>query len=112
MAYQAADAFVYPSGYDAFGLVVAEAMASGLPVVIGRSIGAAEWIVPEVNGLLCDPAQPNTLNDSLRWLLSDPQRARTVGQAARATVEQHGWDVCATETAAVYERVAKQRRPV
>ncbi|MCC6143507.1 MAG: glycosyltransferase family 4 protein, partial [Candidatus Hydrogenedentes bacterium] len=43
-AYRAADAFVFPSNYDAFGLVVTEAMASGLPVIVSRHIGAAELI--------------------------------------------------------------------
>jgi UDP-glucose:(heptosyl)LPS alpha-1,3-glucosyltransferase len=110
LAYQAADIFVYPSEYDAFGLVVAEAMATGLAVVVGRAIGAAEWIVPQGNGLLCDPVQPGSLREALQWLHADLGRGRTLGQAARATVEQHNWDACAAATAAVYEGVARERR--
>src|SRR5439155_18617893 len=40
-AYAAADAFLHPSPYDAFGMVVSEAMACGLPVVVSREAGAA-----------------------------------------------------------------------
>jgi len=109
-AYQAADVLVHPSVYDAFGLVVAEAMAAELPVIAGRSIGAAEWIVPEKNGLLCDPADPATLRAALEWLRADSERARTLGRAARVTVRQHSWDACAAATEAVYERVLARRK--
>jgi UDP-glucose:(heptosyl)LPS alpha-1,3-glucosyltransferase len=103
--YRAADVFVYPSEYDAFGLVVAEAMASALPVVVGFEIGAAEWISHGRNGLLCDPTDPASLHQQLRWIRADPTRAARLGCAARFTVEEHSWDSCAAATLEVYERV-------
>ena len=108
-AFQAADVFVYPSGYDPFGLVVAEAMATELPVIIGQNIGAAEWIQPGRNGLLCDPAQPATLHAALAQLAADPTLAARLGAAARAKVEAHSWDACAAQTLAVYEQVLRER---
>jgi glycosyltransferase involved in cell wall biosynthesis len=110
LAYQAADVLVYPSAYDAFALVVAEAMAAGLPVIVGQDIGAAEWIQSEHNGLWCDPARPATLLDRLRWLRQDGARAAALGSAGRATAEKHTWDACASETEAVYQQV-NQLRP-
>ncbi|MBU6400959.1 MAG: glycosyltransferase family 4 protein [Verrucomicrobia bacterium] len=104
--YQAAEVLVYPSAYDAFGLVVAEAMASGLPVLVGKNVGAAEWIEPEVNGLLCDPRDPASLQRQLEWLETDPRRGRQLGQAARATVLAHTWDACAAATEAVYAQMS------
>jgi UDP-glucose:(heptosyl)LPS alpha-1,3-glucosyltransferase len=103
--YRAADVFVYPSEYDAFGLVVAEAMASALPVVAGRGVGAAEWITHEKNGLLCDPSDAESLRQQLRWLHADPVRGARLGRTARQTVEAHSWDACAAATLKVYERV-------
>jgi UDP-glucose:(heptosyl)LPS alpha-1,3-glucosyltransferase len=110
LAYRAANVFVYPSDYDAFGLVVAEAMASELPAVVGQNIGAAEWIVSSQNGLLCDPHAPDTLSTQLEWLRADPNRALAIGRAARVTVMKHSWDACAAATAAVYEEVLDKKR--
>jgi glycosyltransferase involved in cell wall biosynthesis len=109
-AFQAADVFVYPSGYDPFGLVVAEAMATALPVVTSAHIGVAEWIEHGRNGLLCDPAQPATLRAALTQLAADPALAARLGAAARATTEAHTWDACAARTLAVYEQVLRERR--
>jgi UDP-glucose:(heptosyl)LPS alpha-1,3-glucosyltransferase len=108
-AYRAADVLVYPSEYDAFGMVVAEAMAAGLPVIAGRNIGAAEWIEPGRNGLLCDPADAESLKRALTGLESDRERAAAIGQAARRTAEQHTWDACAEATLEVYEKAFARR---
>ena len=108
-AFQAADVFVYPSGYDPFGLVVAEAMATELPVIIGQTLGVAEWIEHGRNGLLCDPARPATLQAALAQLAADPALAACLGTAARVTVAAHSWDACATQTLAVYEQVLRER---
>jgi UDP-glucose:(heptosyl)LPS alpha-1,3-glucosyltransferase len=107
--YRAADVFVYPSEYDAFGLVVAEAMASALPVVVGSEIGAAEWITHGQNGLLCNPADPASLHQQLHSIHADPARAARLGRAARRTVEEHSWDSCAAATLGIYERVVGTR---
>jgi len=107
-AYQAADVFVYPSSYDAFGLVVAEAMASGLPVIAGRTIGAAEWIDHGGNGLLCDAASDDSVRAQLARLATEPPLARALGEAARHTTQAHSWDACARATLAVYESALAQ----
>ncbi len=108
LAYQAADVLVYPSSYDAFGMVVAEAMASGLPVVAGRNIGAAEWIEHGKNGLLCDAGDRASLGSALSKLSGNPPGAVSMGSAARETVLRHTWDACARSTLAVYEEVCGQ----
>jgi len=108
-AFQAADVFVYASRYDPFGLVVSEAMACGLPVLVGQDIGAAEWIVPGQNGLLCEPDVPESLRAQLAWLAAEPARARQLGLAARQTVIAHSWDACAAQTLAVYESLLRER---
>lgn len=109
VACQAADVFVYPSSYDAFGLVVAEAMATKLPVVVGKDIGAAEWIEPGRNGLVCDPRTTATLRQQLEWLRAHPERAQSLGEVGRETVMKHSWDACAEATLAVYEQVRTEK---
>ncbi|MBI4327208.1 MAG: glycosyltransferase family 4 protein [Chloroflexi bacterium] len=108
-AYRAADLFVYPSTYDAFGMVVAEAMATALPVIVGKDIGAAEWIISGENGLLCDPRQPASLRRQLEWLQAKPEKACELGRAARSTVLQFSWDKCAALTAGIYDELLANR---
>lgn len=109
LAYRAADVFVYPAEYDAFALVATEAMASGLPTILGRAIGAAELIEPGRNGLLCDPRDPKSLEHSLHWIQSHPDESRRLGQAARVTLESNTWAECADATWCVYESELRRR---
>lgn len=68
--YAAADFFVFPTLLDVWGLVVNEAMASGLPVLCSRYAGCAEeLIIPGQTGEVFDPTDTQTLRDLLaRWL--------------------------------------------
>ena len=109
LAFRAVDAFIYPSAYDPFGMVATEAMASGLPVVLGREMGAAELVRHGHDGLLCDPMSPESLREQLGRLEADPATAATMGRTARATIGRHSWEVCAESTWAVYQSVAENQ---
>lgn len=108
-AFRAADVFVYPSDYDPFGMVASEAMATGLPVIVGRDIGAAELVEPGKNGLLCDPADEKSIRKALDSLRRDPATGARLGKAGRETVLAVSWDYCANRTYAVYEQVQAQK---
>lgn len=108
-AFRAADVFVYPNEYDPFGMVVTEAMASGLPCVVGKRIGAAELIADGEDGFLCDPLEPATVLAPLRQLAETRDCAARIGLAARAKVSRYSWDACAEATAQVYERVLREK---
>lgn len=109
-AYRAADVFLYPSTYDTFGMVVSEAMATGVPVVVGRDIGAAELIENGRNGFLIRPSEPDDLRAALQRLLVEPVLARAVGDAGRATAQAQSWDACARATEQVYGEVMKAKQ--
>jgi UDP-glucose:(heptosyl)LPS alpha-1,3-glucosyltransferase len=107
-AYHASDLFVYPSAYDAFGMVVAEAMACGLPVIAGRTIGAAEWIDEGRNGLLCDAGSPDSFQRQIARAEANPDSASQMGDRARETAQGHSWEACADAVWNVYERAANK----
>jgi UDP-glucose:(heptosyl)LPS alpha-1,3-glucosyltransferase len=103
--FAAADAFVFPTLYDSFGLVICEAMASGLPVVTSRAAGAAELITDGEDGLLTDqPWDADAIAAHLARLRDDPGLRERLSVAGRARIEPFTWDRTAEQTLAVYRR--------
>lgn len=102
--YAAADVFLLPSPYDAFGMVVLEAMAAGLPVVVSSEAGAAELVRHGENGLILRDGE------SLTALMETAVAQPELGIAARETALAHGWDRVAQETMDVYETARRAPR--
>lgn len=88
-AFAAADAFVHLSWHDSFGFVTLEAMASGVPVITTRFVGAAEVIDDGVSGILVDPREAGAVADAAESLL-DADRRRSMGETAAAAAREHG----------------------
>jgi UDP-glucose:(heptosyl)LPS alpha-1,3-glucosyltransferase len=109
LAFRAADVFVYPNDYDPFGMVGSEAMASGMAVVFGRTIGVAELVEHGVNGLLCSPGNPTTIQDQLRRLESDRALGHRLGLAARQTILGTSWEPNSDAVFRLYEKVHARR---
>lgn len=108
---QAADLFVFPSRYEPFGMVVLEAMATGLPVVTAATTGAAELITPETGIVLADPDDIQGLTNALNWLTNHPEERQQMGQAARQAAEQHSWVSKAKQYLDVFETMVAQSVP-
>lgn len=92
--YAAADVFALPTrSLEGFGLVTAEALASGLPVVATRVGATAEWLRDDAFARLVPPEDPGALAAALEaWLENAPARVRA-GAAARAHAEAAlGWE--------------------
>lgn len=89
--YAFADAFILPSIAEEWGLVVNEALASGLPVVVSENAGCVDEIVfDRVNGLTCDPQQPRELLGCLSELAGDSQLRARMALAGREIIRGYG----------------------
>lgn len=108
-AFRAADLFLYPSDYDPFGMVVTEAMASGLPVAVGKDLGSAELFEDRVGGVVFDPHDADDITRALAWLEADPVRTSKLALNGREAVSRITWDACAEQTLAVYQRVHAEK---
>ncbi len=91
--YRGATLFVYPSFYEGFGLPVAEAMASGVPVVTSDRSSLPE-VVGDA-GLLVRPEDPSLLAGALRHLLEDPSRRRELALRGLERVRAFRWETAA-----------------
>ena len=101
--YRAADLFVLPAVHDSKGNVdglpnvILEAMASGLPVVASGISGIPLAVEHERTGLLVPEKDPAALSAAILDLLSNPERAREMGERGRRKAEAElTWDVVAS----------------
>jgi len=87
--FAAADVFCLPSHHENFGMVVAEAMLSQLPVVISSNVGVWPDVVGARCGLVCE-MRPESIASCLRDLLNeDSSTRRKRGAAGKAWAERH-----------------------
>ena len=104
--YMAADIFIMPSRLDTFGLVVLEAMAAGLPVIISRSVGARDLVESGVNGfVLSEDPSISEITTSLSELL-EPEKRKLMGENGRKVAQLHSWDKTADRVADLYRQIA------
>ena len=103
---RAVDLFVFPSRYESFSLVLLEAMASGLPVLTARTVGAAELVTEESGVVLEHPNDVEGLVSHIRRLLADSGLRLRMGACARRIAEQHSWERMASDYAKLYEEMA------
>lgn len=93
-AYASGDVFVMPSESETLGLVVLEAMSSGIPVVAARAGGVPDIIPEEQDGKTSVLFNPGDLEDclsKLKPLLNDTTLRETMGKAARQEMEKYDW---------------------
>ena len=97
------DLFVFLSRYEPFGMVIAEAMASGLPVITAASTGASEIVTTDSGIVVQDPEDIVALTSALRTLIDDRILRQTMGQAGRAIVQSHDWKGKAKQYLTLFE---------
>ncbi len=102
-----AQAFVFPSVHEGFGLPPLEAMACGTPVVCANASS-----LPEVVGdaaLLFDPRGPQMISSALARVLEDGALRDSLRAQGLAQAAKFSWERTARETMAVYEQVMSER---
>ncbi len=104
--YSEADIFVLPSLLEGFGIVLLEAMATGLPIV-ATDVSAIPEVVGEA-GILVSPRDPEALARALRLLIDDKTRRSELGKKGRKRVESlYTWDRVIRRLVEVYEEAVE-----
>jgi glycosyltransferase involved in cell wall biosynthesis len=103
--YKGASMLWFPSFSEGFGLPIAEAMASGVPVIT-----SSVSCMPEIAGhaaLFIDPKDPSTLAFAARLVLHDHQLAAQLSAAGKRRAAAFTWDKAIKKTVAIYHEVEK-----
>ena len=107
--HHAADLFVSHSMFETFGVMFAQAMASGLPVVAADTSCVAMVVADGHTGVIVEPNDVVGFAEAVLSLANDPQRMERIGTAARVFANQHfRWDAIADQYQAMFESVHSQ----
>jgi glycosyltransferase involved in cell wall biosynthesis len=95
---------------EPFGIVAAEAMGHGLPVIAARTGGLTDVVDDGVNGLHFEPGDVGALAECMTRLWNDPHLARSLGAAGRAkAIREYHKEVYCTRLERLYESVAARK---
>ncbi|MGN9222518.1 glycosyltransferase family 4 protein [Coprococcus comes] len=102
--YQASDAFLLPTRYEIFGMVLLEAMYYGLPVFTTYN-GGSSTLINNENGIIIENTDCNEWSKKIVKVLSDKKECDAIGEKAHRTVEKnYTWDALANKFLSVYEK--------
>ncbi|WP_124058565.1 glycosyltransferase family 4 protein [Vaginisenegalia massiliensis] len=102
-AFATADAFIFPSTSETFGLVISEAMASGLPVIAAESGPTLEQIQPLKTGVCFESHNEASLIEALDCL-DQPLLMQAMGLQARSEAQKYSWQAAASCLVDYYEQ--------
>lgn len=74
------DLFLFCSRYDGWGLVINEAISTGLPCLVSKDVGSSELIVNHANGFVCENACLQTYVDAIKLLYNDRILLKSISQ--------------------------------
>jgi glycosyltransferase involved in cell wall biosynthesis len=110
--YGLAEAFILPSTHEQWGLVVNEAMAAGLPVLVSERCGCTPDLVAEgENGTTFDPYDAAAIAEALRALPDDEEKRRAMGRDSRERIRAWTPETFARNLGAAAERARAAGRP-
>ena len=90
--YCRADCLVLPSRHDSFGMVVAEAMACGLPAIVSGMVGARDMIEDGANGWVLPLGDAAALAERMTWCVQNRDAVAAMRPKARAAAERQSWE--------------------
>ncbi len=103
--YRAADAFIMLSKFDTFGMVVLEAMAAGIPVILSPNVGAKDLVEEGINGFVIPEYRDSDAAAERIVQLLDSERCATMGSSASQTASEHDWQRLAEKMGQLYKNI-------
>lgn len=105
LAYQDADLFVFASSCESLGIILLEAMASGLSIASSK-LGPMPAILGNA-AVYFDPDQPGEIADAIKTLVEDPHLREEKSRASYEAAKSYTWERCAYETFNLFAQVGQ-----
>ncbi|MGB2705796.1 MAG: glycosyltransferase family 4 protein [Candidatus Omnitrophota bacterium] len=86
------DCLVLPSLFEGFGLVIPEAMATGMPVIASTHTAAPDIIQQGIDGFIIEPCDVNGLSDKIGYMAANRKKTISMGENARKKAEEFSWE--------------------
>jgi UDP-glucose:(heptosyl)LPS alpha-1,3-glucosyltransferase len=102
--YLACDIFSVLSKFDTFGIVVLEAMAASLPVIISDKMGAMDLVTSGANGFVVDYEDIPAVSSKIIFLL-DRRKREEMARKAFSTAQENSWDKMAEKVLTIYKKL-------
>ena len=106
--YSLSDLFVLPSYYEAQGIVILEAMASGVPIISTWAGGIPEMVTNGRNGLLVNAGDPSSLVNAVISLMENSGLRREMANNNRERALEHDWKLIARRVDEAYRNTLKE----
>lgn len=103
--YIASDFYIMLSRFDTFGMVVLEAMAAGLPVIISSNVGAKDLVTEGENGFIIQDTSDTDYVAKKIAVLLDKNMRKTMSESAEQTAAKNTWNNVAKKYADIYEEL-------
>lgn len=108
--YNTADVFCSPAtGWESFGMVLLEAMATGKPIVASNIPGYAGLITHGVEGLLAKPRDEKDLAKAILSTLQDETLRKSMGERGRSKAQDYSWETVAQKVISYYQKLLRER---
>jgi teichuronic acid biosynthesis glycosyltransferase TuaC len=101
-----ADLFILPSIHESFGIVQIEALACGTPVIAADNVGSREIIASDDVGLLCEPANAESLAGAIVRGLNKPWNTRKILDYS----QQFSWDIVVKSIIPIYSQILRNEK--
>ena len=107
--YRGADLMLFPTHYDSFANVTAEAMLCGLPLITTKDAGGAEMVTPGVNGFVVEnSSKTKEMAEALDFLL-DGEKLKSFSENAPNTAKNLTTDLCAQNFEALFQKILEEK---
>ena len=90
--YEGSHVFILPSFAEGMAQVGIEAMACGLPIICTYNSGVADLVTNGVNGFIIPVGDKDALIEKMQWFIDNPDKIKTLGEAASNIGKKYSWD--------------------
>ena len=109
--YAETDCLVLPARHDSYGMVVAEAFACGVPVIVSDMVGAKDWVVAGENGWIVPFNDARALKERMVWCIQNRNAVRAMRGCARSSAHQMSWKNYREKFVATVNRLLDEKAP-